>query len=109
MFLFDSIPKSWLFFLISINLMFVFPWMLLRDLFFLNSFSLILLSCFFVPYLNSLESLMASMNVLLSSVSWDSSGYILLANISIGSLGFREIILTWSFMLLEYLQQHRGM
>lgn len=52
---------------------------------------------------------MASMTVLLSSVSWDSSGYILLANISIGLLGFREIILNWSFMLLEYLQQHLGM
>lgn len=71
--LLNSILKSWLVFLLSTSLMFMLSWASLEVFFFLGSFLLILLRCFwiYVFSFNFLDYLMKLMVVLKSS--WGSS------------------------------------
>lgn len=70
----------------------------------LSSFSLLLLNCFFVTSLNSLNSLMKFMIVLLKSVSCFHLCISHLANISTRLLGFIREIMAFIFHIVWFFQ-----
>lgn len=80
--------------------MFIFSWAPLRDLLSLSSFSLISLNCFFVSSLNSLNSVIKFIIILLNSVSWFHLCNSHLANIFIGLLDFTGEITAFLFQIV---------